>query len=281
MDQAPVWDDLTTFDGRPWRGVVDLVSAGFPCQPWSAAGQRGGTDDARWLWPDIARLVAETRARFVFVENVPGLASGGGLGEVLGGLADLGFDAEWLGLAAADVGASHRRERLFVLGWQVADSDVDGLEGIGREPPDDRDARDDADRPGGQGVANPGGARRQRPEHASQPRVGSGHRCDSQVADAESVGLLRGRQAQRHEDDAGHRPQPGRNRDLWPPVPLDRDGWERAIGAGMPQPSVRRVAHGLAHRLDRLHVIGNGVVPLVAAVAFRRLVRRAGLVTGP
>lgn len=92
---APVWSDLTTFDGRPWRGAVDLVTAGFPCQPWSAAGKHGGVDDERWLWPDIERILREVRPRRVLLENVPGLIRGGGIEPVAGGLARLGFDAEW------------------------------------------------------------------------------------------------------------------------------------------------------------------------------------------
>ncbi len=74
LDPAPVWDDLTTFDGRPWRGKVDLISAGFPCQPFSAAGKQKGTDDERWLWPDIARIIREVQPGYVFLENVPGLS---------------------------------------------------------------------------------------------------------------------------------------------------------------------------------------------------------------
>lgn len=74
---APIWDDLATFDGEAWRGKVDCIAAGFPCQPWSTAGKRAGTDDARWLWPILARLIEDVRPSIVFLENVPGLCSGG------------------------------------------------------------------------------------------------------------------------------------------------------------------------------------------------------------
>ena len=132
LDQAPVWDDLTTFDGRPWRGKVDLVTAGFPCQPFSGAGKRRGIRDERWLWNDIARILGEVRPRYVFLENVRGILAPSqhdALAAVLGTLAELGYAAEWDLFSAAEVGAPHRRERFFLLG----DADESGLEGR-REP---------------------------------------------------------------------------------------------------------------------------------------------------
>lgn len=119
----PVWDDIRTFDGRPWRGVVDVVSGGFPCQDISIAGNGDGLDGERsGLWAEMARIVGEVRPRFVFVENSPMLTSRG-LGRVLGDLAEMGFDAEWGVVAASDVGANHGRERI----WIVADALRQGL----------------------------------------------------------------------------------------------------------------------------------------------------------
>ena len=126
LDQAPIWSDLEFFDGYPWRGCVDIVTAGFPCQPFSTAGKGLGTADDRWLWPEIARVVAEVRPRFVFLENVPNLRSKG-LGPVLHDLAYLGFDVEWGVLAASAVGAPHERKRL----WVVGDAEGSGLAGDG------------------------------------------------------------------------------------------------------------------------------------------------------
>jgi DNA (cytosine-5)-methyltransferase 1 len=97
----PIWDDVRTFDGRPWRGVVDVVSGGFPCQDISAAGKGAGLDGERsGLWREMARIVGEVRPRFVFVENSPVLTSRG-LGTVLADLAALGFDARWRVLESA------------------------------------------------------------------------------------------------------------------------------------------------------------------------------------
>ena len=101
---APVWSSVATFDGKPWRGKVDWLSAGFSCQPFSAAGNRRGTGDDRWIWPDIRRIIEESEPWCVCLENVPGLIAGpvdsgpeeptSGLAVVLGDLVDLGFDAE-------------------------------------------------------------------------------------------------------------------------------------------------------------------------------------------
>ncbi|MBM3968100.1 MAG: DNA cytosine methyltransferase [Planctomycetes bacterium] len=112
----PIWDDVQTFDGRPWRGIVDVVSGGFPCQDISKANQNGdGLDGERsGMWKEMARIISEVRPQFVFVENSPMLTSGG-LGVVLGDLAQMGFDAEWGVLGADNVGAYHRRERIWVV----------------------------------------------------------------------------------------------------------------------------------------------------------------------
>ena len=111
----PIWDDVRTFDGLPWRGHVDVVSGGFPCQDISAAGAGAGIDGERsGLWRQMARIVGEVRPRYVFVENSP-LLVGRGLAIVLADLAAMGFDARWGVVGANDVGAPHRRERLWVV----------------------------------------------------------------------------------------------------------------------------------------------------------------------
>ena len=111
----PIWDDVCTFDGKPWRGLVDVVSGGFPCQDISAAGRGAGIDGERsGMWREMARIIHEVRPRFVFVENSPMLTSRG-LGTVLGDLAAMGFDARWGVLGAADVGANHQRDRIWIV----------------------------------------------------------------------------------------------------------------------------------------------------------------------
>lgn len=115
LEPFPVWDDVQTFDGRPWRGCVDVVSGGFPCQDISAAGKGVGIEGARsGMWKHMARIVGEVRPRYVWVENSPMLV-GRGLGLVLADLAALGYDARWGVVGACDAGAPHRRERIWVL----------------------------------------------------------------------------------------------------------------------------------------------------------------------
>ena len=113
----PIWDDVRTFDGKPWRGIADVVCGGFPCQDISVAGKGEGIEGARsGLWKEMARIVGEVRPRFVFVENSPMLV-GRGLALVLGDLAEMGFDARWGVLGADDCGAPHERERLWLFGF--------------------------------------------------------------------------------------------------------------------------------------------------------------------
>ena len=111
----PIWDDVRTFDGRPWRGLVDVVSGGFPCQDISSAGKGAGIEGERsGMWKEMARIIGEVRPRYVLVENSPVLTSRG-LGVVLGDLAAMGYDAEWGVLGAVHAGAPHERERVWIL----------------------------------------------------------------------------------------------------------------------------------------------------------------------
>jgi len=123
LEPFPIWDDVQTFDGTPWRGIVDVVSGGFPCQDISSAGKGAGIDGERSsMWKHMARVVCEVRPEWVFVENSPMLVSRG-LGTVLRDLAEIGFDAAWTVLSAAQVGAPHIRERIWIcahsnsVGW--------------------------------------------------------------------------------------------------------------------------------------------------------------------
>jgi DNA (cytosine-5)-methyltransferase 1 len=128
LEAFPVWDDVQTFDGRPWRGLVDVVSGGFPCTDISAAGKGAGIDgEASRMWEHMARIVCEIRPHFVFVENSPMLTSRG-LGRVLGDLAKLGYDAKWGVLSARDAGAVHLRKRIWIVASHDSGERREGVE---------------------------------------------------------------------------------------------------------------------------------------------------------
>ncbi|MGH8613810.1 MAG: DNA cytosine methyltransferase [Gammaproteobacteria bacterium] len=115
LDAAPIWTDLSTFDGRAWRGAVDLVIAGFPCQPFSVAGQRKHEADERHLWPEIARIVSECDPTLVFLENVAIRA----FVEPWRDLRGMGFElSRPFAATAAELGAPHLRRRIFVLAYR-------------------------------------------------------------------------------------------------------------------------------------------------------------------
>ena len=112
----PIWDDVQTFDGHPWRGRVDVVSGGFPCQDISVAGgtNEGITGKRSGLWKHMARIIGEVRPRYAFIENSPALRTRG-LDVVLCDLASLGYDAEWGVVSAQSMGANHKRERMWIV----------------------------------------------------------------------------------------------------------------------------------------------------------------------
>ena len=111
----PIWDDVTTFNGKIWRGRISLLSGGFPCQDIAAAGSgKGLAGERSGLWFQMARIISEVRPAVAFMENSP-LLTIRGLDRVLADLAALGYDAEWGVLAASQVGAPHIRQRIWIL----------------------------------------------------------------------------------------------------------------------------------------------------------------------
>ena len=160
LHEAPVWSDLRTFDGSKWRGLVDIVAAGFPCQPFSCAGRQLGEKDPRHLWPEVARIIGECDPHFVFLENVPNLVNLG-FRQVRRDLRGLGYMVEAGLFSAAEVGATHLRKRIFVLAAKpaaLADADCGGR---GEEERGVLQGEPDPDRGGEGDVADPGRQRRQ------------------------------------------------------------------------------------------------------------------------
>lgn len=277
---VPNLGDVTTID---WSTVdrVDLICGGYPCQPFSSAGRREGEDDHRHLWPAFADAIRHLRPRYALLENVPGHLSLG-FGRVLGDLAELGFDAEWRIVSAADVGAPHLRRRVFVVAHANGDRlreqpvSVAGRGDPSVVEPNGPD-REVADAPGGIDPSKSEGTRSGEPFGAgSRTSRGTGERDPAPGTDIDGRGAPV--MASDVADSNGQRqPQPGRHL----PEGRGRIGDRGESLAGGPQsvdrgwwsaePDVGRVAHGVPARMDRLRTLGNAVVPQVAEHVGRRI----------
>lgn len=125
-DDAPLFDDVRTFDGLPYRGRVDIVSGGFPCQPFSTAGKRLGAVDERNCWPEIIRVVREVRPRFVFIENSSALLNGGYWATILYDIFESGYDVKWKSFPAREISPHKKRDRIWAI---LSHTSSSGLEG--------------------------------------------------------------------------------------------------------------------------------------------------------
>ena len=327
LDEAPVWSDTGTLDCRPFVGKVDWIIGGFPCQPFSYAGNRRGADDERWLWEHIRRLASEIRPRYLFLENTPGLLVRSGIGTVLGELSEIGYDAEWVSVRASAVGAPHRRERVFILAHkQLGNAEHDGLSaseeprGTGQGVLDGQEGQDSSEQPERSGERSRGASRvahsdnrlgdRQIEEVRAgrSPSVNGSERVAHPIDSGNSAsGNGSEREGSKRTEGREDRPQSeprGSGKQLVNPIGKRGRGWhtsgEYAEHAFPPGPSasaewkdilsqrpdlapatveleVRGMANGMARGLDRtaqLRLLGNGVVPQQAALAFQILKER-------
>lgn len=279
LDDAPVWSDAKTFDGRAWRGCLDGVVGGIPCQPHSVAGRKRGKLDERDLWSAFRKIVVASGAWFVVVENVPGMLAAGadeiaGAERVWRDLRRLGFAVEGGLFSAEEVGAPHERARLFVLG--VHDGLADAHGGRRRAQGDGREPSSGPDRCCGElGDAALFGWREGRAEHGVRGGRDTAAGHGRALVDAKDV-LCDGGHDHSGKRIRGKVSKSGNDgREIFPPRPGDVDGWRDAIALGAPQPAVRGVADGMAGaRVDWLRLLGNGVVPLAAGHALRALSAR-------
>ena len=297
LDAAPVWSDVTTFDAKRWAGAVDCVVAGFPCQDLSPAGQRAGLDGARsGLFFEILRIARDCGAEWLFLENVAGIASAtatavdeaeGALEEraaarVVGELADLGWDSEWITLSASDVGASHGRQRWFCLAKKMADPHSSGrirergertrgaeVESTGHALVSSDNVRAYRGRGGAEKIWRGGPAQSDCSlANTSQPGF-----QNTQQPDAKRPWRRKKRRAA-DELCRASLFAPGPADPAWPGIIQQRPCLAPAL-----EPGFRGVADGLAHRMDdcraqRLKCCGNGVVAAQAAAAFVELAER-------
>ena len=196
LDPAPIWTDLKTFPAHLFRGAVDIITGGYPCQPFSAAGQRKGEDDPRHLWPTIREHIETIRPDRCFFENVEGHISLG-LSSVISDLEEDGYRTAWGIFSAREVGAAHQRKRVYIL----ADTSGQRLQRSG--------------------------ITRNTSCKESQPNDQFASRCGT-----------------------------------------------AQVGKWKPEPPVGRVVDGCADRVDRIRLLGNGVVPQTAAKAWKILGER-------
>jgi DNA (cytosine-5)-methyltransferase 1 len=257
LPEFPIWDDVKTFDGKPWCGHVDIVAGGFPCQDISCAGKGAGiTGERSGLWSEMARIIGEVRPRYVFVENSP-LLIRRGLTTVLGDLAQVGFNAQWCCVSAENVGAPHCRDRV----WVFADAD------------------------------------NKQQEQPQRKQWGKIEAESSKYGETEYVAYAEGITEREQADQANAEPTKRRTRDElsdcgeYDTSPNKFNDDCRGHGASTvrreqqgqtdiqtgkwwtTEPDVGRVAHGVASRVDRLKAIGNGQVPQVAALAWEMMSR--------
>ena len=233
---VPIHTDVTELDGSTYRGAVDIITGGFPCQDISIAGKQAGIDGERsGLWSDLARIIGEVRPRFAVVENVPMLLSGergGWFQRVLGDLAEIGLDAEWHCIPASAIGAPHQRDRVWIIAHP------------NNERRGEAESLADADR--------------------QSVKFGPNEGCGERKSEASPAGALHaGNESTRNklaDADLGLRDGVYWGREPYK-RPAERSWWEL-------EPDVGRVANGIPRRVDRLRSLGNAIVPQVAERIF-------------
>jgi len=222
--EVPNHGDIKQVD---WRTVepVDVICGGYPCQPFSQAGKRQGTDDPRHLWPWVRTAISELRPSYAILENVRGHLSMGGL-QVIGELTEIGYDAEWRVVSAAGMGAPHRRDRIIIVAYPNSAR----LEGCSR-------------------------VQERETEHGGFDILSASEGRSSVVGVSNDVSEWDGKHRQSTDIATQSRiwRDDRRRKETY-------DGWQWWES----EPNVGRVAYGIPNRVDRLKGLGNAVVPQVA-----------------
>ena len=259
LDAAPIYTNLKTFPYRKFLGRVDILSGGFPCQPFSQAGLRQATEDPRHLFPYIAQGIRECQPRIVFLENVQGILScktGDGepvLKYVLRTLEEMGYKAEAGIFSSSEVGAPHQRKRVFIMGYSQ-----------------------------GVGLTETKGANQRRecePHNEHEVRNILGATSDTTIS---KLGYTNGKRLQRLAKRQGWKGYDSWQTSEWidtqyPSRPNEpQKEWEapRVVTKGLSKPRLGGATDGFANRVDRLRLLGNGCQPQTVAKAFTTLINR-------
>jgi DNA (cytosine-5)-methyltransferase 1 len=259
---APIWDDITTLSGEPFHNVIDIIYGGFPCQDISVAGNGKGLEGERSrLFYEIMRLSKEIKPKFIFLENVPAITSRGGL-RVVREVTEMGYDCRWCVISAASVGALHRRERWFLLGYSqhFRPHGTEERRSVEASVYTCEKGTEEASESKGAGAS----------EVLARESFSHATICNDWKSASESVsgqeselgiGSIKTDVANSRCECEGGKEEPGRSSFYDP----------RCSRFWAVEPSVGRVAHGVPRRVDRIRGLGNAVVPKQAKEAFKIL----------
>jgi DNA (cytosine-5)-methyltransferase 1 len=306
FDGMHVWEgDVRMFDPSDYKGRVDCIHAGFPCQDISVAGAKRGVGEGTrsGLYREVLRIADEIRPQYIFLENVAGIVAGDDgrmLRTVTGDLADRGYDAVWTCLSAAQVGAPHKRDRWWLLAsYPDSESESDGSINDRKIAMGDSDnngssaakvrkgsQEGDGDNPSREKQASQSQRSSQQHEDVADPRLKSerseSSRSNSEWIDSETQGI--GSKTRNGSSDSGETLAYSScsRGEAWIPESKqweegvseisdngsDRRCWRTRSSFWAVESNVGRVADGVASRSHRLKALGNGQVSLQAAAAF-------------
>ena len=275
---VPIYPDIKELRGE-WFQDIDLITGGFPCQDISVAGKGAGIDgDRSGLWSELCRVISEVRPRYALIENVPMLIHRG-LERVLCDLTEIGYDAEWQVIGADDVGARHKRKRIWIVAYPNSD-------GTKRDQPSNGQRS---------GIMENGDTSREtmaHTQHAGRPETeiaGQDHGIQPAIASGQELCLdeLEGTSGLRSPGDMAHTQSEGRECGSTGKQGIDsqcRTGLsgrhdtgtvphtdERIGDIWTVEPDVGRVANGIPKRVDRLRGLGNAIVPQIAALIMQMI----------
>lgn len=272
LEEGLIFSDVQTFGKicHVFSGKVDFISGGFPCQPFSTAGQLKGTKDSRWLWDSILEIISQVRPSYLFLENVSNIINEfGAFDEITKSLSKIGFNCEWSTLRASDIGANHHRNRAFIFAYipdhlQFITPIFPNSDQIRRGEKFDTLRKGQFDVEGGYNDTNSNRERCNKLDNATESieTCRQSNKSNSSIGNDAHTNSNRPRKTVNGitMEKGSHRPKEiGINSPEW---------WQN-------EPSMGRVVDGVAFGMDRIRACGNGVVPLQAAIAYYGLIKRA------